>query len=116
MEQVKYLPPKYSHSLKDLATFLGIFEMTEDKVKSLFGDSTSDTSSNVSFGTTRSGAAFRPKNSQLDVIREHGFNKEEEEEDEEELEGMRKINKNIMRLNEDAIELIDDNQNALSYN
>jgi hypothetical protein len=30
MEQFKYLPPKYSYSLKDLAEFLGIFEITED--------------------------------------------------------------------------------------
>jgi hypothetical protein len=30
MEQVKYLPPKFSHALKDLTTFLGIFEVTED--------------------------------------------------------------------------------------
>jgi hypothetical protein len=30
MEQVKYLPPKYSYALKDLAEFLGIFEITED--------------------------------------------------------------------------------------
>lgn len=30
MEQTKYLPPKYSYALKDLADFLGIFEITED--------------------------------------------------------------------------------------
>lgn len=63
MEQVKYLPPKYSHAMKDLADYLGIFEMTEDKMKSRFGDSNSDTSSNISFGTNRSGVAFLPKNS-----------------------------------------------------
>jgi len=30
MEQVKYLPPKYSFAMKDLAEYLGIFEITED--------------------------------------------------------------------------------------
>lgn len=30
MESVKYLPPKYSHAMKDLATYLGIYEITED--------------------------------------------------------------------------------------
>jgi hypothetical protein len=30
MEQVKYLPPKYSYALKDIAEFLGIYEITED--------------------------------------------------------------------------------------
>lgn len=30
MEQFKYLPPKYSYALKDIAEFLGIFEITED--------------------------------------------------------------------------------------
>jgi hypothetical protein len=30
MEKVKYLPPKYSYAMKDLAEFLGIFEITED--------------------------------------------------------------------------------------
>ena len=30
MEQYKYLPPKYSYALKDLAEYLGIFEMPED--------------------------------------------------------------------------------------
>lgn len=30
MESLKYLPPKYSYALKDIAEFLGIFEITED--------------------------------------------------------------------------------------
>lgn len=30
MEQIKYLPPKYSFAMKDLAEYLGIFEITED--------------------------------------------------------------------------------------
>lgn len=33
MEQVKYLPPKYSFAMKDLAEYLGIFEITEDQIK-----------------------------------------------------------------------------------
>ncbi len=66
MEQVKYLPPKFSHALKDLTSYLGIFEITEDQLKN-WGE-ISDTSSNYSYATQ---SAFRPKNSQLDVIREH---------------------------------------------
>ena len=30
MENNKYLPPKYSFALKDLAVFLGIFEVSEE--------------------------------------------------------------------------------------
>lgn len=30
MEKTKYLPPKYSYAMKDLADFLGIFEVGED--------------------------------------------------------------------------------------
>ena len=33
MEQVKYLPPKFSHSMKDLTSFLGIFEITEEELR-----------------------------------------------------------------------------------
>ena len=33
MEEVKHLPPKFSHSMKDLTSFLGIFEITEDELK-----------------------------------------------------------------------------------
>ena len=33
MEQNKYLPPKYSFALKDLAEFLGIFEVSEEDLK-----------------------------------------------------------------------------------
>lgn len=75
MEQVKYLPPKYSFAMKDLAEYLGIFEITEDHIKQNGGNS--DTSSNVSYMTQ---SAFKPKNSQLDVIREHITHKEEEDE------------------------------------
>jgi len=50
MEQVKYLPPKYSYALKDLAEFLGIFEILEDQIKKRNGD-VSETSSNISYVT-----------------------------------------------------------------
>jgi hypothetical protein len=76
MEQVKYLPPKYSFAMKDLAEYLGIFEITEDQIKQRGGNS--DTSSNVSYMTQ---SAFKPKNSHLDVIREHITHKEEEEDE-----------------------------------
>ena len=77
MEKVKYLPPKYSYSMKDLAEYLGIFEVTEDQVKGMHGsDGTlSDTSSNMSYMTQ---SAFLPKKSTLDVIREQVTNKEVE--------------------------------------
>jgi len=66
MEQFKYLPPKYSYALKDLASFLGIFEVTEDEIRAKRVD-LSETSSNLSYITQ---SAFKAKNSKLDVIRE----------------------------------------------
>ena len=80
MEKVKYLPPKYSYSMKDLAEYLGIFEVTEDQMKGMQGsDGTlSDTSSSMSLMTQ---SAFLPKKSQLDVIREQVTYKEEEDEE-----------------------------------
>ena len=82
MEQVKYLPPKYSFAMKDLAEYLGIFEITEDQIKQR-GSDYSETSSNKSYMTQ---SAFKPKNSHLDVIREHVVHKEEEEDEEDEQE------------------------------
>lgn len=67
MEQFKYLPPKYSYALKDLAEFLGIFEITEDQIRTRVGEQ-SETSSNISYVTQ---SAFKPKKTQLDVIKEH---------------------------------------------
>jgi hypothetical protein len=78
MEQVKYLPPKYSFAMKDLAEYLGIFEITEDQIKQR--SDYSETSSNLSLMTQ---SAFKPKNSHLDVIREHNTHKEEDEEDDD---------------------------------
>lgn len=80
MEQTKYLPPKYSYALKDIADFLGIFEITEDQIRARWGE-LSETSSNLSYVTS---SAFKPKKSQLDVIREQHTNNEEEGEDDEE--------------------------------
>lgn len=61
MEKVKYLPPKYSYAMKDLAEFLGIFEITEDQIKQRRSDGgISDTSSNLSYVTQ---SAFLPKKS-----------------------------------------------------
>lgn len=78
---MKYLPPKYSYALKDLAEFLGIFEITEDQIRKRGGGGEfSDTSSNISYVTQ---SAFKPKKSQLDVIREHMTLKEEEEDDQD---------------------------------
>ena len=45
MEEYKYLPPKYSFALKDLATDLGVFERTD--VNSMISGST-----NMSVTTT----------------------------------------------------------------
>ena len=59
MEGFKYLPPKYSYAMKDLAEFLGIFEITEDQIKKRGGGGDlSDTSSNISYVTQ---SAFKPK-------------------------------------------------------
>lgn len=51
MEKVKYLPPKFSYAMKDLAEFLGIFEITEDQIKGRSDGGFSDTSSNLSYVT-----------------------------------------------------------------
>jgi hypothetical protein len=86
MEKVKYLPPKYSYAMKDLAEFLGFFEITEDQIKSKKSDGgLSDTSSNLSYVTQ---SAFMPKKSQLDVIREQVTHKEDEEGEDDEDSSM----------------------------
>ena len=58
MEQGKLLPPKFSHSLKDLTSFLGIFEVSEEDIHN-HKDSKSETSSNLSHIT---GGMFKGKN------------------------------------------------------
>ena len=53
------MPPKYSYAMKDLAEYLGIFEVTEEQLKGRTSDGTlSDTSSTVSYMTQ---SAFLPK-------------------------------------------------------
>lgn len=66
-EEHKYMPPKYSFALKDLAVFLGIFEVSEEDLKQQRMNQ-SETSSNLS-NMTRS--AFDPhKRHGLDIINE----------------------------------------------
>ena len=66
MEQVKYLPPKFSHSMKDLTNYLGIFEISEDELRKE-KDSTSETSSNLSHITQ---GVFKPHRNELEVVHE----------------------------------------------
>ena len=33
MEELKYLPPKFSYAMKDLTSFLGIFEISEEEIR-----------------------------------------------------------------------------------
>lgn len=85
MENYKYLPPKYSYALKDLSSFLGIFEMTEEEYKRRRLD-VSETSSQLSHVTATS--AFKPKG-KLDVIAENQV----KEDDAEDIDSPAKINK-----------------------
>lgn len=81
LEQNKHLPPKYSFALKDLAVFLGIFEVSEEDLRQQRLD-ISETSSNLSYMTQ---SAFQPhKRRGLDIIKE---NEEQKDDDEEESEG-----------------------------
>ncbi len=84
--------------MKDLAEYLGIFEITEDQLKQKGGSDYSETSSNLSYMTQ---SAFKPKNSHLDVIREHPNTYKEEDEEEEDVselvEGGREIEKRVRR-------------------
>lgn len=67
LEDHKYQPPKFSFALKDLAVFLGIFEVSEEEIKKQRGDQ-SETSSNLSYMTQ---SAFIPhKGRGLDIIKE----------------------------------------------
>jgi len=50
METVKYLPPKFSYALRDLAEILGVFEVKEEELRQRKGFQ-SDTESNFSFMT-----------------------------------------------------------------
>jgi hypothetical protein len=76
MDRHKYLPPKFSETLKDLAQYLEIEGLSEEQLKANREDN-SETSSNVSFYTQ---SAFKNKNSNLDVIKEYKNANEEDEE------------------------------------
>jgi len=74
------MPPKYSFALKDLAVFLGIFEVSEDDLKQQRKNQ-SETSSNLSYVTS---SGFNPVQGRgLDVIREDQEQKDDEEEEED---------------------------------
>ena len=74
------MPPKYSFALKDLAVFLGIFEVSEDDLKQQ-KKNLSETSSNLSYMTQ---SAFNPHKRQgLDVIREDQEQRDEDEEEDD---------------------------------
>ena len=78
LEQHKYLPPKFSFALKDLADFLGIFEVSEEELKAQRGN-LSDTDSNASYMTQ---SAFKGAGKKgLDIIKEDVGQKDEEEEE-----------------------------------
>ena len=77
-EEQKYMPPKYSFALKELAEFLGIFEVSEEDLRQQRKNK-SDTSSNLSY-VTSSGFV---KGRSLDVIKEDQEQKDDEEEEED---------------------------------
>ena len=97
------LPPKFSHSLKDLTSFLGIFEVSEEDINHQ-RDAKSETSSNLSHITQ---GMFKAKNqNELEVVHErHGTDSEETEnqsEDEREHH-TRQIGKIIKQSAQDYI-------------
>ena len=47
MEEFKYLPPKFSSSLKDLTSYLGIFEISENDLKAKRGQQSDTSNSSV---------------------------------------------------------------------
>lgn len=69
-EEHKYLPPKYSFALKDLAVFLGIFEVSEEDLLQQRKNN-SETSSNHSNLSMMTSSNFNPhKRRGLDIIKE----------------------------------------------
>ena len=61
------MPPKYSFALKELAIFLGFFEVSEEELKQRFKNK-SETSSNLSSVTATGFMAAKGRS--LDVITE----------------------------------------------
>jgi hypothetical protein len=64
MENMKYAPPKFSYALKDLANYLGIFEMSEEAVR------LKKKNKNESPSLTVPSSFIPPDN--LEVVEEHG--------------------------------------------
>ena len=59
LETHKNVPPKFSFALRDLAIFLGIFEMSEEELREL-RENGSDTDSNMSHKSYFTQSAFKP--------------------------------------------------------
>ena len=85
LEQQKFLPPKYSFALKDLAVFLGIFELSEEDLKAQRQNSseTSSNLSNLSNVSYMTQSAFKPHKGRkgLDIINENEEVRDDEDED-----------------------------------
>ena len=77
LEMHKHIPPKYSFALKDLASFLGIFEVSEEELQQRRKEF-SETSSNVSYSTQ---GPFKPRDGKLDIIKENEDHDESDFED-----------------------------------
>ena len=72
MESQKFMPPKFSNALKDLTTYMGIFEKTEEDHNS-YKSQESDTSSQVT-------SVFRGSH-QLEVVHENNGSGSDESDD-----------------------------------
>lgn len=73
MEELKYLPPKFSYAMKDLTSFLGIFEISEEEIRQKRGNKSD--SSNTSH-IIQSG--FKAKKS-LEVVQEKDLDSDSED-------------------------------------
>ena len=91
MEQSKLLPPKFSHSLKDLTSFLGIFEITEEDISG--HRDTSETSSNLSHVTQ----GMMKRGKELEVVHEKQNGSDSEDTDRQSDHNQMKTNKMASR-------------------
>ena len=87
LEMNKQMPPKYSFALRDLANFLGIFEVTEEDLNQRRREA-SETSSNMSYSTQ---GPFKALDGKLDIIKEG----EDIDESEEEQKTGREVGKRV---------------------
>ena len=76
MEAQKACAPRFSFAIKDLAEYLGIFELSEEELRNRRID-LSETSSNQSYATM---SGFKPRKV-LDIIAENDDRVEGESED-----------------------------------